>query len=104
MTKIARVSFTSTDRVRAARVEHLYAIADGEVTPEEGKPDAVLWRDGFGPLSLMPHPGRQWADRSGRRKNPDREPSGPRDPTGHQAQDHPTPSELCRPPAQPPGP
>lgn len=30
--------------------------------------------DEFGPLNLMPHPGRQWAERSGKHKDPDREP------------------------------
>ena len=30
--------------------------------------------DEFGPLNLQPHPGRQWAERSGKHKDPDREP------------------------------
>ncbi|GKQ40222.1 hypothetical protein ALMP_67480 [Streptomyces sp. A012304] len=30
--------------------------------------------DEFGPLNLMPHPGRQWAERSGKHKDHDREP------------------------------
>jgi hypothetical protein len=30
--------------------------------------------DEFGPLNLMPHPGRQWAERGGRHKGPNREP------------------------------
>jgi len=30
--------------------------------------------DEFGPLNLMPHPDRQWAERSGKHKDPDREP------------------------------
>ncbi|SED22883.1 hypothetical protein SAMN05428945_4255 [Streptomyces sp. 2224.1] len=41
---------------KKARVEHLYAIADGEVIPEEGEPEVVLCLDDFGPLSLQPHP------------------------------------------------
>ncbi|MDL4770806.1 hypothetical protein [Actinomadura xylanilytica] len=41
---------------KKARVEHLYAIADGEVIPEDGKPNAVFCMDEFGPLNLMPHP------------------------------------------------
>lgn len=57
-----------------ARVEHLYAIADGEVIPEEGEPEVVFCMDGFGPLNLQPHPGRQWAELGGRNKDPDREP------------------------------
>ncbi|MFJ8975151.1 transposase [Streptomyces anulatus] len=101
--KIAEVTFTSADRVRdgvllreegvsfqriktwktsrdpdyaakKARVEHLYAIADDEVIPEEGEPEVVLCLDEFGPLNLQPHPGRQWAERGGRHKDPDREP------------------------------
>ena len=30
--------------------------------------------DEFGPLNLMPHPGRQWAERGGVHKDPDRDP------------------------------
>ncbi|MEU2238550.1 IS630 family transposase [Streptomyces sp. NPDC018338] len=59
---------------KKARVEHLYAIADGEVIPEEGEPEVVLCMDEFGPLNLMPRPGRQWAERGGKHKDPDREP------------------------------
>nr|WP_241757671.1 hypothetical protein [Streptomyces sp. WAC00263] len=59
---------------KKARVEHLYAIADGEVIPEEGEPEVVFCIDEFGPLNLMPHPGRQWAERGGKHKDPDREP------------------------------
>jgi transposase len=59
---------------KKARVEHLYAIADGEVIPEDDEPEVVVCVDEFGPLNLMPHPGRQWAERGGRHKDPDREP------------------------------
>jgi transposase len=59
---------------KKARVEHLYAIADGEVIPEDGEPEVVFCMDEFGPHDLMPHPGRQWAERGGKHKNPDREP------------------------------
>jgi transposase len=59
---------------KKARVEHLYAIADREVIPDDGEPDVVLCMDEFGPLNLQPHPGRQWAERGGRHKDPDREP------------------------------
>ncbi|MEU2619693.1 IS630 family transposase [Streptomyces sp. NPDC007157] len=58
---------------KKARVEHLYAIADGEVIPEEGEPEVVFCMDEFGPLNLQP-PGRQWAERGGKGKDPDREP------------------------------
>jgi transposase len=59
---------------KKARVEHLYAIADGEVIPEEGEPEVVFCIDEFGPLNLQPHPGKQWAERGGKHKDPDREP------------------------------
>ncbi|MFE2943022.1 IS630 family transposase [Streptomyces sp. NPDC059255] len=59
---------------KKARVEHLYAIADGEVVPEEGEPEVIFCMDEFGPLNLQPHPGRQWTERGGRHKDPDREP------------------------------
>jgi len=52
---------TSTDpdyEVKKARVEHLYAIADGQVTPEDGEPTVVICVDEFGPLNLQPRPGR----------------------------------------------
>lgn len=55
-------------------MEHLYAIADGEVVPEEGEPTVVLCMDEFGPLNLQPHPGRQWAECGGKHRDPEREP------------------------------
>ncbi|MFG2045545.1 helix-turn-helix domain-containing protein [Dactylosporangium sp. NPDC048998] len=60
--------------VKKARVEHLYCIADGEVIPEPGEPGVVFSMDEFGRLNLQPHPGRQWAERGGRHKDPDRDP------------------------------
>jgi transposase len=60
--------------VKKARVEHLYAIADREVTPEDGEPDVVFCMDEFGPLNLQPRPGRQWAAISGKGKEPGRTP------------------------------
>jgi transposase len=59
---------------KKARVEHLYAIADGEVIAEDGEPEVIWCMDEFGPLNLMPHPGRQWAAVSGKNKDPGREP------------------------------
>jgi len=56
--------------VKKARVEHLYAIADSEVTPEPGEPQVIFCVDEFGPLNLQPHPGRQWAAVSGKTRNP----------------------------------
>lgn len=59
---------------KKARVEHLYAIADGEALPEEGEPEVIFCMDEFGPPNLKPHPGKQWAERGGKHKDPDREP------------------------------
>ncbi|MDX3697471.1 hypothetical protein PV726_46215 [Streptomyces europaeiscabiei] len=51
---------------KRVRVEYVSAIVDGEVIPEVGEPEVAFCLDGFGPLSLQPHPGRQWAERSNR--------------------------------------
>src|SRR5437762_12036569 len=59
---------------KKARVEHLYAIADGEVIPEDGEPGVIFCLDEFGPLNLQPRPGRQWAAVSGKSKEPGRAP------------------------------
>jgi hypothetical protein len=45
---------------RRARIEHLYAIADGQVVPEPGEPTVIFCMDEFEPLNLHPRPGRQW--------------------------------------------
>ena len=60
--------------VKKARVEHLYAIADREVTPEAGEPEVIFCVDEFGPLNLQPRPGHQWAAVSGKVKEPGRAP------------------------------
>jgi transposase len=60
--------------VKKARVEHLYAIADREVIPDEGEPEVIFCVDEFGPLNLQPRPGRQWAAVSGKGKEPGRRP------------------------------
>jgi transposase len=60
--------------VKKARVEHLYAIADREVTPDAGEPEVIFCCDEFGPLNLQPRPGRQWAAVSGKGKEPGRAP------------------------------
>ena len=59
---------------KKARIEHLYAIADREITPPDGDPEVIFCVDEFGPLNLQPHPGRQWAAISGKNKQPGREP------------------------------
>ncbi len=43
------------------RILELYAIADETTEPGPGDPIVVFCMDEFGPLNLMPHPGRQWA-------------------------------------------
>ncbi|WTI11787.1 transposase [Streptomyces sp. NBC_00820] len=59
---------------KKARVEHLYAIADDEVVPEEDEPTVIWCLDEFGPMNLKPHPGRHWAASSGKDADPDRDP------------------------------
>jgi transposase len=61
-------------QVKKARIEHLYAIADGEVVSEPGEPTVIFCMDEFGPLNLQPRPGRQWTDVGGKGKDPEREP------------------------------
>jgi transposase len=43
------------------RVLHLYDIADGKEAPDEDDPTIVICMDEFGPLNLLPRPGKQWA-------------------------------------------
>jgi len=43
------------------RVLELYAIADGKAEAGEGDPTVVFCMDEFGPLNLLPRPGKQWA-------------------------------------------
>ena len=43
------------------RVLHLYDIADQKAKPKRGDPTVVLCMDEFGPLNLLPRPGKQWA-------------------------------------------
>jgi transposase len=72
--KIWKTSRDPDYAAKKARVEHLYAIADREVIPDDGEPEVVFCLDEFGPLNLQPHPGRQWAERGGQHKDPGREP------------------------------
>ena len=68
---------TSTDpdyAVKKARIEHLYAIADREVTPDNGEPAVIFCVDEFGPLNLQPRPGRHRAAVSGKNAEPGRAP------------------------------
>jgi transposase len=59
---------------KKARIEYLYAIADREIPPQEGDPEVIFCTDEFGPLSLQPRPGRQWAAVSGKGKEAGRGP------------------------------
>jgi transposase len=43
------------------RVLHLYDIADGKAKAGKGDPTVVICMDEFGPLNLLPRPGKQWA-------------------------------------------
>jgi transposase len=45
------------------RVLHLYDLADGKAKAKRGDPDVVICMDEFGPLNLLPRPGKQWAPR-----------------------------------------
>jgi transposase len=58
------------------RVLELYDVADGNATPRRGDPTVVICMDEFGPLNLMPRPGRQWAPAA--TKATSGAPSGPR--------------------------
>ena len=82
---------------KKARVEHLYAIADGEVIAEDGEPEVVFCLDEFGPLNLQPHPGRQWAERGGQAQGS--RPRAPAPPAGdlHPPARGPAPVRRLRP-------
>ncbi len=43
------------------RVLELYDIVDGKAEPGAGDPSVVFCMDEFGPLNLLPRPGKQWA-------------------------------------------
>jgi transposase len=47
--------------VKKNRVLELYDIAEGRAQPGPGDPTVVFSMDEFGPLNLLPRPGRQWA-------------------------------------------
>ena len=58
------------------RVLELYDIAEGKAAPGPGGPTVVFSMDEFGPLNLLPRPGKQWAPVVRRRSNGST--SGPR--------------------------
>ena len=43
------------------RVLELYEIADGKAKPGPGDPTVIMCMDEFGPLNLLPRPGKQWS-------------------------------------------
>ena len=45
------------------RILELYDIADHKVKAKRGDPSVIICMDEFGPLNLLPRPGRQWAPR-----------------------------------------
>jgi len=53
------------------RVLELYAIADHKARPAEGDPTVVICMDEFGPLNLLPRPGKQWAPVATGKGSPD---------------------------------
>jgi transposase len=50
------------------RVLELYDIAEGKAEPGPGDPTVVFSMDEFGPLNLLPRPGKQWAPVVGRKQ------------------------------------
>jgi transposase len=56
------------------RVLELYEIADGKAKPKKGDPTVVICLDEFGPLNLLPRPGKQWAPRIVKGEEPAQEP------------------------------
>ncbi len=51
-----------------------FLVAEGVVVSEPGEPGVIFCMDEFGPLSLQPRPGRQWAAVSGKAREPGRAP------------------------------
>ena len=59
--KTWKVSRDPDFEAKKNRVLELYDIAEGNTEPVDGDPTVVLCMDEFGPLNLLPRPGRQWA-------------------------------------------
>jgi transposase len=59
--KTFKVSTDPDFEAKKNRVLALYDIADAKTEPGEGDPTVVICMDEFGPLNLLPRPGRQWA-------------------------------------------
>jgi transposase len=56
------------------RVLLRYEIADGKRKPKKNDPTVVICMDEFGPLNLLPRPGKQWAPRIVKGQEPAQEP------------------------------
>jgi transposase len=61
--KTFKVSNDPDFEAKKNRVLELYDIADGKAKAKRGDPSVVICMDEFGPLNLLPRPGRQWAPR-----------------------------------------
>ena len=59
--KTFKVSTDPDYEAKKNRVLELYDIADHKAQPGDGDPEIVLCMDEFGPLNLLPRPGKQWA-------------------------------------------
>ena len=64
--KTVKVSNDPLYEAKKNRVLELYDIAEGKAEPQPGDPTVVFSMDEFGPLNLLPRPGRQWAPVVGR--------------------------------------
>jgi transposase len=61
--KTFKVSNDPDFEAKKNRVLELYDIADGKAKAKRGDPSVVICMDEFGPLNLLPRPGKQWAPR-----------------------------------------
>ena len=59
--KTFKVSNDPDFEAKKNRVLELYDIADHTAPPGKDDPTVVICMDEFGPLNLVPHPGKQWA-------------------------------------------
>jgi transposase len=59
--KTVKISDDPDYEPKKNRVLELYDIAEGRATAKRGDPTVVFSVDEFGPLNLLPRPGRQWA-------------------------------------------
>ena len=79
------------------RVLELYEIADGKAKPKKGDPTVVICMDEFGPLNLLPRPGKQWAPMIVKGEAGDRTTAAPSPGHLHAHQGRPSPHGRLRP-------